>query len=278
MRMRITILSENTVGERLDAIAEQGLSMFIETNAGNYLFDTGRGHTIIHNTLFFKKDLSSIKGIILSHGHHDHTGGLPRVLQMKGEVDVFAHPHIMLERFRIRDNGEKNYTGIPFKREYLEGLGAKFHFEREFCKITENMYLSGEIPRVTSFEEGDLKGRFAIIDGKECMDYVLDDLSLIIDLPEGLIVLLGCAHSGIINILNHCIKKTQKDKFIAVLGGTHLGYSGKMQLEETIEALRGFNIEKIGASHCTGMEPAARLYQEFGDRVLFFCVGSHFEI
>ena len=95
MKTRITILCENLVGKLIGS-GEHGFSAFIETDQGNYLFDTGNGHSVIANSLALHKDLRSIQKIFLSHGHYDHTGGLPEVLKLKGKVDVHAHPHVFL--------------------------------------------------------------------------------------------------------------------------------------------------------------------------------------
>jgi 7,8-dihydropterin-6-yl-methyl-4-(beta-D-ribofuranosyl)aminobenzene 5'-phosphate synthase len=102
----------------------------------------------------------------------------------------------------------------------------------------------------------------------------LDDQSLILRTGRGLLVILGCAHSGVINILNHVISKTGEDNFYAIVGGTHLGFLAPEQLEESIKALRKVHVERIGASHCTGMKGAFRLQQEFGDRFFYGHVGS----
>jgi len=109
-------------------------------------------------------------------------------------------------------------------------------------------------------------------------DFFLVDQSLILDTGKGLVVILGCAHSGMINILNHVIAKMGKEKFYAILGGTHLDFLTTEQLEESIKALNKMDFERIGVSHCTGMRAAFRLHQEFGDRFLYGCVGIVLEV
>ncbi|NWF94024.1 MAG: MBL fold metallo-hydrolase [Syntrophaceae bacterium] len=105
-----------------------------------------------------------------------------------------------------------------------------------------------------------------------------DDQSLILDTEKGLVLILACAHSGMINIINHVADKTGKGKFHAILGGTHFDFLTPEQLEESINVLKGMEIERIGVSHCTGMRAAFRLYSEFGERFFYGCVGSVLEV
>jgi 7,8-dihydropterin-6-yl-methyl-4-(beta-D-ribofuranosyl)aminobenzene 5'-phosphate synthase len=179
----------------------------------------------------------------------------------------------------IKENEKetKRFIGLPFKKSYLESLGANFILNKDFIEIEKGIFLTGEVPRKTSFEKPDPR-LFAEMDGKTTQDVFLDDQSLIIDTEKGLILILGCAHSGVINIINHVIDRTGKEKLYAILGGTHLDFLTPEQLEESIRALKQMEIEKIGVSHCTGMRAAFRLHQEFGDRFFYGCVGSVLEV
>jgi 7,8-dihydropterin-6-yl-methyl-4-(beta-D-ribofuranosyl)aminobenzene 5'-phosphate synthase len=256
------------------------LSAFIETDRGNYLFDTGGGRSIVANSLTLDKDLRTVRKIFLSHGHYDHTGGLPEVLKLKGTVDVHAHPHVFLDRMAmLEENGKetKRFIGIPYKKGYLESLGANFVFNTDFTEVEKGLFLTGEVPRKTSFEKPDPR-LFSEINGKTEPDVFLDDQSLIMENEKGFILILGCAHSGMINIIHHVMNKTGKQKFYAILGGTHLDFLTPEQLEESINALNELEIERIGVSHCTGMRAACRLGLEFGERYFYGYVGSVLEI
>jgi 7,8-dihydropterin-6-yl-methyl-4-(beta-D-ribofuranosyl)aminobenzene 5'-phosphate synthase len=279
MKTRITILCENLVG-RLVGSGEHGFSAFIETDQGNYLFDTGSGRSIVPNSLALNKDLKSIRKIFLSHGHYDHTGGLPEVLKLKGKVDVHAHPHVFLDRIAVlkeEDREIKRFIGIFYKERYLESLGANFVFNTDFKEVEKGFFLTGEVPRQTNFEKPDPR-LFSEMDGAMTNDLFLDDQSLILDTDKGIVLILGCAHAGIINIIHHVINKLGKKKFHAILGGTHLDFLTPEQLEESIKSLKKMEIEKIGVSHCTGMKAAFQLHQGFGDRFFYGCVGSVLEV
>ena len=279
MKVRITILSENLIGRTMGA-GEHGFSAFIETDEGNYLFDPGGGRTVVENSLIFNKDLKTVKRIFLSHGHNDHTGGMPHVLNLKGPVDVHVHPEVFIDRMAVRkqkDGEVRRFAGMIYKRSYLEFLGAHFVLNSDFYEVEKGIFLTGEVPRKTTFEKPDPK-LFREVQGKVVRDTLADDQSLVLDTEKGLVLIFGCAHSGMINIMNHVLHKTGKDYFLAVLGGTHLDFLTPEQLAESIRCLKEMNVAQIGVSHCTGLRAAFQLQQEFGDRFFYGWVGSGLEI
>jgi 7,8-dihydropterin-6-yl-methyl-4-(beta-D-ribofuranosyl)aminobenzene 5'-phosphate synthase len=272
MKAKVTIVCENCVFNQPGAIAEHGLSIFMETDRGNYLLDTGQGKAVINNALVLGLDLKTIKGIIMSHHHWDHTGGLGPVLDLKGAVDIYAHPGFFKESYNI-GGGMVRYIGVPYPRPLLEGKGATFKFSNEFQQIEPGMWLTGEVPRRTDYELGD-KNQVVKSNGGYVKDDILDDQSVVIETEKGLLVVLGCCHSGIINTLSYIVEKMGQRPIYAVIGGTHLGPVGDEQREKSIAALKAFDIERIGVSHCTGLKTASRLAGEFGDRFFFCNVGT----
>jgi len=278
VRGRLTILTDNVVSGKCEAIGEHGFSVFMETASGNYLFDTGMGKTVIHNALFYKKDLTTINKIVLSHAHHDHTGGLPEVLRAVRHkpIDTFAHPELFAYRYR-KEGGKEAYGGIPFARGYLEKMGARFVFNKTYTPIEAGTFLTGEVPRHTVFEGGDMGDRFMIRDNRLVPDDIPDDQSMVVHTDRGLLIVLGCAHAGIINILTHVVKMSGVDRIFAVVGGTHIGFSGEVQLRESINALKAFDIQHLIPSHCTGFEAIVRIKQELGPIFGFSHVGFSLE-
>lgn len=276
MKIKATMLCENSVFHSPGVLAEHGLSIFLETSQGNYLFDTGQGKAIINNSLVLKKDLTTIKGIILSHNHYDHTGGLLSVLEVKGQVNVYAHSDIFQESFSMKGNNYR-YIGIPHTRVLLESKGAQFNLNDKWQELAPGMFLSGEIPRVHDFEVGDKNIRIKE-EGSYIQDKILDDQSLIFTTDQGLFIILGCAHAGIINILDYAVKKTGCDKIWSVIGGTHLGPVSTQQRALTIKMLKEFDIKNIGVSHCTGLKASLELSREFGERFFFCNVGKEIEL
>lgn len=265
MEIQITTLSENTANYGF--LAEWGLSILVEVDGTRILVDTGLSFSAVHNAQLLGIDLSTIDRIMLSHGHADHTGGLREVLRRRGGVEVIAHPDMWAVKYARRNQEEERYVGIPFSREEMESLGARFNLVREPVHITDRVMTTGEIPMTSGYEEID-KNLFVKEGGMLQPDRLADDLALVIDAGFGLVVILGCAHRGIVNTLRHAQNLTGKELVYAAIGGTHLFRASKERMEQTIADLRELKIQRLGVSHCTGFHASAQLAQEFKD--IFF--------
>jgi len=276
MTTRITILCENTAGPSRGILGEHGFSALIETASGRYLFDTGQGETLLQNAAALGADLTRLDKIMLSHGHYDHTGGLARVLGQCGPVDVHAHPDIFLKRFALvksRRTCALKPAHCPVSALQLKQLGARLIFNTAFTQIDRNLFLTGEVPRTTSFEKPD--ARLVVKKaGSIAPDLLKDDQTAILKTKKGLVVIFGCAHSGMINILEHIRKQLPQETLHMVIGGTHLGFLSDAQIAASIDRLRSFAIERIGVSHCTGDKAALQLMQAFKEKFFFAHAGT----
>jgi 7,8-dihydropterin-6-yl-methyl-4-(beta-D-ribofuranosyl)aminobenzene 5'-phosphate synthase len=263
MEVRVTTLSENTANYGF--LAEWGLSILVEVDGLRILMDTGLSFSAVHNAQLIGIDLATVDRIVLSHGHADHTGGLREVLKIRGEVEVIAHPDIWALKYVHRDGEkEEQYNGIPFSRVELESLGARFNLAKEPIHITEHVMTTGEIPMLSSYE--DIEDNLFVKEGSVLQpDKLADDLALVIDTEFGLVVILGCAHRGIVNTLRHAQNLTGKNLVYAAIGGTHLFRASDERIERTIADLKEMGIQRMGVSHCTGFHASARLAQEFED-------------
>ena len=273
MQLRITILCENCVGRAIPAIGEHGFACWLEVDGNHYLVDTGQGLGIINNAQVLGLHWNKLSGVVISHGHYDHAGGLEQVLRHTGALEVFAHPQIFAQRY-AQGSHTLRFLGIPQRRELLESLGARFTFTPEFQQIAPSVYVTGAIPRCNDFEHGDANLVQRNASGEFEPDPFDDDMAVVIDSPRGLVVVLGCAHAGIINTLDYVCERFQRQEIYAVVGGTHLGPVSVEQFNCTLEALKRFNIQKLGVSHCTGQTRAAMLRNEFGKRFFFGSVGA----
>lgn len=276
-KLKVTILVENTVGVPIGLLSEWGLSMLLDFGDERILFDTGEQGNLISNAQILGHDLRQIDRVILSHGHYDHTGGLLKFLQYRGRVMVYAHPDLFNGHYGRGLNGqEEKYIGVPFRPEQLESAGAEFHWQREPVELRPGLWLSGEIPRETTFERVDDK-LVEIKEGQTVQDSIPDDLSLFYVTDLGLVIILGCAHSGLVNIVEHAKRVTGEDRVRAILGGTHLGPATTDQQKQTIDYLRGLDLTCLAPNHCTGLGMISKLAAEFPGAFAFATAGTTLE-
>jgi 7,8-dihydropterin-6-yl-methyl-4-(beta-D-ribofuranosyl)aminobenzene 5'-phosphate synthase len=273
MKIKLTTLSENTAS-RVGLLAEWGLSILIEVDKYKVLLDTGLGISATYNAAIMGIDLSAVDRIVLSHGHRDHTGGFKHVLNaMKKRIEVIAHPDIWAAKYSRTFSKKAQYAGIPFARESLESRGALFNLTKEPVWITDDIITTGEIAMHTKYEKID-RDLLVKEGGKLHTDPLRDDLALIIKSRKGLIVVLGCGHRGMINTLHHAQKITGVKQIHMVIGGTHLLHASRKQINLTVAELKRLGVQKIGVSHCTGLQAAAVLSQELGDNFFFNNTGN----
>ena len=259
-----------------DFLAEYGLSILVEVEGLKILFDTGFSVSAAHNARILGIDLSLVDKIVLSHGHNDHTGGLREILGETGKVEIIAHPDIWDTKYACVE-GKERFAGIPFRQEELESLGASFNLTREPIWITDNIVTTGEVPMTTDYEKVD-PSLFVKEGGAMHPDPLADDLALIIKTEKGLVVILGCAHRGVINTLRQAQNLTRERRISAVIGGTHLMAASEAGLEKTIADLRKMNIKRLGACHCTGFRALTRLAEEFSDIFFLNNAGTKLEL
>jgi 7,8-dihydropterin-6-yl-methyl-4-(beta-D-ribofuranosyl)aminobenzene 5'-phosphate synthase len=268
MSIQITTLSENCV-TGVNLLAEWGLSILVEADNHKILLDTGTTFSTAHNAISLGVDLSQIDRIVFSHGHFDHTGGLLHILKMmKGQIEVIAHPDIWTAKYGRRPGEKERYAGVPFPKEAAETLGASFNLTKEPLWISENIVTSGEIPMITEYEKID-PILYVKKNGELKPDPLWDDQALFVKSEKGLIIILGCAHRGVINTIRHAQELTRVEPIYAVIGGTHLVRASPQQMDLTIAELMSSGVQRLGACHCTGLPACAALAQTFGE-VFFF--------
>jgi 7,8-dihydropterin-6-yl-methyl-4-(beta-D-ribofuranosyl)aminobenzene 5'-phosphate synthase len=265
MSVRITTLSENTA--LLGFLGEWGLSVLIETDTKKVLLDTGMSISAVQNADLLGFDFSTLDAIVLSHAHADHTGGLRDVLRrVRKEIEVVAHPDIWIPKY-VAFGDWKRYAGMPFLREELEAMGAQFTLTSEPYRVCDEVMTTGEVEVTVDFEPID--DRLCIKLGDELVpDPMPDDLAVVVKTGEGLALITGCAHRGIINTVRHVQKITDGEYIHTILGGTHLHLVPQERIDKPIAELKELGLQRLGVSHCTGFHSAAALAREFGE--IFF--------
>jgi 7,8-dihydropterin-6-yl-methyl-4-(beta-D-ribofuranosyl)aminobenzene 5'-phosphate synthase len=279
MKTKITVLCENSVIVPLPFIGEHGFSCLIESEDAT-LFDTGQGLGILNNISKMGKSIDAIQRIILSHGHFDHTGGLLPVLQNKKEkTPVYLHPDAFNNKRAIipmPQNTIELPIGMRASKAEYEQAGADFNFIKGFVKITDSISALSDVKRPPDWKTWDTRLKQKI-DDVITDDPFTDDLSLLISTESGPVVLLGCAHAGIVEILNDLSGKTGNKEFHAVIGGTHLENAPEDYVVLTMDTLKKYRVKKIAVSHCTGLRMAGRFASEFKNEFANASVGSVFE-
>jgi len=272
-KTKITILVDDQAGNEL--VAEHGLSLWIETEGKCILFDTGQGSALENNARVLGIDLQKTDILVLSHGHNDHTGGIPRILRQTRSADVYGHPGIMLPRYRFK-NGMAEPIQIPGRSmEAIDELPLeRLHWVQIPTILSDKIGLTGPIPRKTSFE--DTGGSFYLDPQGTRPDPIEDDLALWIRTDEGVIVCVGCAHAGLVNTLNHVRRLNGGLRIRAVIGGFHLLNAGRERLDQTIIALQKAEPDMVVPCHCTGELAVAVLRNALGERVLSGAAGMIF--
>lgn len=271
----ITILCDNSISKP-GFIGEHGFSVLIEREDEKYLFDTGPGMSLPLNLKKLGKDLKGVEKIFISHGHYDHTGGLKWALGQIGKVEVTAHPAMFLRHMSTHLEGKKEikkYIGCPYTKVELESLGAVFSFSDHTKEVAPGVWFITGIER--NPEQLPLDTHLLIQRGDEfIIDPIEDDSSLLLETDGAPLLLLGCSHAGVLNILDHIREKMGISRLRAVLGGTHLMFFGLKDIPRVIEKFEEFSIDFIGVSHCTGMQASIELAKHFGDRFMVASAGT----
>lgn len=271
--VKITTLIENKKGEHLGLQNEHGLSFFVEIDNKKILFDSGQSDNFLNNARKLDINLSQIDSVILSHGHYDHTGGIkPLIKEFGRPFSLYAHPDIFIKKYRV-ENESKKFIGNGFDENWLIDNNIKINYVKEDVRrITNNAYLISNFDRVSKYEKDN--PLYQVENGN---DYIIDDfhdeVSMVLQTCKGLVILLGCSHVGIENIMRTVINRIGKNIY-AVIGGTHLVSASLERIQETIEFIKKIDINLIGVSHCTGETAVLEFAKAFNDRYFYNCTGT----
>lgn len=267
--MELTVLVENQPAGR-GLLGEHGIAFHLRVDGRSVLFDTGQGLTLTHNADQLGIDLGALEAIVLSHGHYDHTGGLPAVLERCSAVDIYLHPDAVQPKF----NREGKDIGAPPLALTALNKAKTLHMVEKPVEILPGLFATGSIPRRNAFE--DTGGPFYCDTHKQHEDTLPDDQALYALLPEGVVVILGCSHAGLVNTLEYISELTGGLPIHAIIGGTHLLRANEVRLAATAGLLETLNVQLLAPNHCTGLNAQCYLRSRFPDRFAEAHAGTRF--
>jgi len=262
--MKLTVLVDNNTTIDRYFYGEPGVSYFIECDAKKYLFDAGYSDIFLQNAAKMGIDLLAVDAIIFSHGHNDHTWGLCDWVKRYSEAmaegyadkktPIIAHPDAFLD---------KNVDGLDVGSMFSVNQLQK-SFSLKLSKgpmwLTEKLVFLGEVERTNSFEAQTPIGKTLRDDVWED-DFVLDDSAMAYRSDKGLVIITGCSHAGICNIIEYAKKVCKEERVYDVIGGFHLLNPSQHMLENTAEYFKSCRPHAIYAGHCTDLRSKIRLAQ-----------------
>lgn len=270
--IEVVTIAEDTVDYESPCLGQHGISLLLKARFGGVekrtLMDVGQNpEALLKNFSLLGEDPKDIDAVVITHCHYDHTQGLVEVLKAIGKRDipVVAHPSI----FRL------NFITSPFLRHVgvmsgdaeprIREAGGTLYLSADPLAVMPGLFTTGEISRTTDYEEVGIGGLSTIEDGRVKPDGMADDLSIVAKVRgQAPLVLTGCSHAGIVNILKQAASMCGTKEFSNVIGGFHLVEASDERIEKTCEGLAGFKLRKLTPGHCTGFRAQAAMYSRFG--------------
>ena len=262
-RFELTVICDNHAKNEL--LSEHGLSFYILADGLTILFDTGSGETLLPNAMKLGIDLAKCSHLVLSHGHYDHSGGVAQVLAKNTYCSVIAHPFILSDRYSRHADRPVKRIGMPVnERAVLQQLDpVRLHCSPVASCISDYIGITGFIPRTHVFE--DTGGPFYLDETGQFADLIPDDQALWINTPQGLVIILGCCHSGVSNTVEYIRQLNDGASVAGIIGGLHLLHASAERLEQTIIYLKKLKPQFIYAGHCTGDDVIVKLRENLRD-------------
>jgi 7,8-dihydropterin-6-yl-methyl-4-(beta-D-ribofuranosyl)aminobenzene 5'-phosphate synthase len=264
--LKITVLSTMLVGEPHTELGEWGFSALVEADGHRILLDTGsHPDTVLQNARDLNIDLSDVKEVIITHNHWDHVTGLMTLRRemMKKNPAALSVLHVSRGIFYSRPSpkGEQN-TMIAIRKEY-EATGGKIIEHSDGAEIFPGAWLTGPVSRKYPERNWSVTGKVQTPNGL-VEDNIPEDQTLVFNTTKGLVVLTGCGHAGIVNILTDAAEHFPGEPVYGIVGGIHLFAATDDQLNWTGDKFKEFKVANLVGAHCTGIEALYRLRDRAG--------------
>jgi 7,8-dihydropterin-6-yl-methyl-4-(beta-D-ribofuranosyl)aminobenzene 5'-phosphate synthase len=261
--MKLTILCDDTAASDL-CLPEHGVSVLVERpNGHRWLLDTGTTDIFLQNAHRLGVSLDGLTGIVISHGHEDHTGGLAFCSRFQGNPPVYGHPYIWHTQYEVTKGEPVRVLGMSDRsRKYAAPL---FRPVNGTAKLEDDLYFFTDIPREPG-SYAPTAGKFFNEDGTGPCP-IIDDATLVARTPRGLVAIFGCAHAGYVNILKAVRTAFPGERLLSVVGGLHLGSANDQVLAEAVASTGAFKADRFTffGGHCTGGKAIAYFRETFGD-------------
>ncbi len=265
--LKVTVLSTMLVGNAREGMGEWGFAAVLEVDGRRWLIDTGaRAETVMKNAAELKVDLSDITDVVITHNHDDHTGGLLTLRRelAKKNPKALTRAHVAKGIFTSRlDRSGREGNGLsPIKAEY-EALGGTFVEYAGPTRLAPGVWMTGPVPRTYPERNWSSTGQLQTPAGP-IEDNVPEDSSIVVQTADGLVVVSGCGHAGIINTVEFAQKVVKNDPVHAAIGGFHLFAASDDTLAWTAGKLKDARLAYLLGAHCTGIEAVFRIRQALG--------------
>ena len=253
--MKLKVLVDNNTYIDQYYCGEPAVSYYIEDEGMCMLFDVGYSDLFMKNLESFGIDIDSIKTIVISHGHDDHTRGLKYYFNKphKNKISILAHP----DAFKEKVVGNLKICSPILEDELKEK--CNLILSKEPVKLSKNITFLGEIPQIKNFEERTPIGK-QMTNETLINDYVMDDTALVYKSENGIYIITGCSHSGICNIVEYAKKVCRDNRVLGIIGGFHL-FEVSEKVNKTIEYFKENNIRELYPCHCTSFVVKAEIHK-----------------
>lgn len=270
--MELVVLVDNNTLNDEYYLGEPAVCYYLVDKDNRLLFDTGYSDAFIKNARLMHIDTNNIDGIVISHGHEDHSNGLKYYLDAlrKKQINLYAHP-LAFNKKKLNNEMICSPYSVNLLSEYFSITTSK-----NPINITEKLIFLGEIPTKFEFEKRYTMGNIKIND-EYIPDHLLDDTAIVYKGYKGLFIISGCSHSGICNIIEYAKKVCKDNRIYGVIGGFHLN-DDEDKINETIKYFKENEIKQIFPCHCTSLYAKAKFINELGTKVKEVGVGLKINI
>lgn len=257
MSIKIVTLIENSLGEHKGLISEHGLSFYVEKDGRRILFDTGQSGAFLKNAFQLGLDPTMVSHVVVSHGHYDHSGGVRSLAELTTDFTLVVGTGFFDAKYGENEKSLE-FLGNNFDETFLAENGISCQIVSEdIAELVPGIWVVTNFPRI--HEDEGINPRFTLYKGGDFVqDTFSDEVLLALDSPNGLVILLGCSHPGVKNMIEFATKRLARP-IHAILGGTHLVEADAQNMDRSLDYLQKDELKVIGVSHCTGKDAMSRL-------------------